>query len=222
MITRCIHWDKLKIDQIFQCSSCIMWHSPTCIMWHSPTCIMRHSPTCILALYLQTVRGTRCNTARSSIHIIYICRPAKDSAWHVRSSIHITSYLQTCEGTCVISVTLCIFTLRSLGRHIDGTPDIDSLIWPAIAHTCAGNSTLPTTWAGARSCSTAAQCQEHVLVGEYFPYSKWEGLLATANVCVCTNCKIVRAVCGHMHAVWSSRLLRLLKMSGFARCVCPP
>ena len=37
-------------------------------------------PTCILALYLQTVRGTRCNTARSSIHIIYICRPAKDSA----------------------------------------------------------------------------------------------------------------------------------------------
>ena len=78
--------DKLKIDQIFQCSSCIMWHSPTCIMWHSPTCIMRHSPTCILALYLQTVRGTRCNTARSSIHIIYICRPAKDSAWHVRSS----------------------------------------------------------------------------------------------------------------------------------------
>ena len=49
------------------------------------------------------------------------------------SKTHSTSYLQTCEGTCVISVTLCIFTLRSLGRHIDGTPDIDSLICPAIA-----------------------------------------------------------------------------------------
>ena len=54
-------------------------------------------PTCILALYLQTVRGTRCNTARSSILIrifadlrrtrrdtcaapytlYHICRPAK-------------------------------------------------------------------------------------------------------------------------------------------------
>ena len=28
-------------------------------------------PTCILALHLQTVPGTRCNTARSSIHITY-------------------------------------------------------------------------------------------------------------------------------------------------------
>ena len=62
--------------------------SPTAFT-HLPTCIMLHSPTCILALYLQTVRGTRCNTARSSIHITYTLHT---------HYIHITLYLQTCEG----------------------------------------------------------------------------------------------------------------------------
>ena len=71
-------------------------------------------PTCILALYLQTVRGTRCNTARSSILIRIFAdlrRTRRDTCaahlqtcegtWRntVRTSIHITLYLQTCEGT---------------------------------------------------------------------------------------------------------------------------
>ena len=53
---------------------CVMRHSPTCIIALCdipPHAFLRHatSPTCILALCLQTVRGTRCNTARSSILI---------------------------------------------------------------------------------------------------------------------------------------------------------
>ena len=50
-------------------------------------------PTCILALYLQTVRGTRCNTARTSILIRIFAdlrRTRRDTC---------AAHLQTCEGT---------------------------------------------------------------------------------------------------------------------------
>jgi hypothetical protein len=85
-------------------------HLPIC-----PHAFLRYAtfPTCILALYLQTVRGTRCNTARSSILIRIFAdlrRTRRDTCaahlqtcegtWRntVRTSIHITLYLQTCEG----------------------------------------------------------------------------------------------------------------------------
>jgi len=96
---------------------------PDCIypFPHMHSCVMRHSPTCIIAL---------CDIPPHAF-LRYTCRLCEGLGATRRAPPYGFAYLQTCEGLGVtraqlicrpakglgqISVTLCIFTLRSLGR----------------------------------------------------------------------------------------------------------
>ena len=48
---------------------------------HMHSCVMRHSPTCILALCAIMCEGTRCNTARTSIHITLYLQTVRRDLW---------------------------------------------------------------------------------------------------------------------------------------------